>query len=62
MNYLQIVTNVDYHRDRLLREAEAERLANRLRSATTRIGDEPERQPRRGTLSILWRRLAAQTA
>jgi hypothetical protein len=62
MNYLQIETNVAYHRDWLLHEAEVERLASQLRSAATRTDSPPERLARRAALSLLWRRLAAQAA
>jgi len=62
MNYLQIETNADYHRDRLLREAQMERLANQARSAPAAITAEPRQSARRRTLSILWRRAAMQTA
>jgi hypothetical protein len=62
MNYLQIETNADYHRDRLLREAEAERVANQVRPARATLTDAPEQPARRRGLSILWRRLATQMA
>jgi hypothetical protein len=62
MNYLQIETNVEFHRDRLLREAEAERMANQVRSASATRTDAPEQPARRRGLSVLWRRLATQTA
>ena len=62
MIYMQIQTNVDYHRDRLLHEAQMERMANQVRSATAAITAEPRQPSRRRTLSILWRRTATQTA
>ena len=62
MDYQQIDINMAYHRDRLLREAEAERMANQVRSASARLTGTPEQQGRRRGLSTLWRRLATQTA
>jgi hypothetical protein len=62
MNHLQIQTNADYHRERLLREAEAERVANQVRSAAAAITAEPNQPAQRRTLFILWRRAATQTA
>ena len=62
MNYLQIESNANYHRKRLLHEAQLERLANQVRSATVAITAEPRQPARRRTLSILWQRAAPQTA
>ena len=59
MNYLQIEINVDYHRERLLHEAETERMANHLRSPS--VTEEPKKQQRRA-LASFWRRAATQTA
>ena len=60
MNYLQIEINVDYHRERLLHEAETERMANHLRSASVPVAEQPKQQRR--ALASLWRRAATQTA
>ena len=61
MNYLQIEINVDYHRERLRHEAEMERMASQLRSASVAVTDQPKNQQRRA-LAMLWRRTATQTA
>jgi hypothetical protein len=61
MSYLQLEIIAHYHRDRLLREAEAERMANRLRSASTPTEIQPRRPALRRGLATLWPRLATQT-
>ena len=59
MNYLQIEINVEYHRERLLHEAETERMANHFRSRS--VTEEPKKQ-KRSALASRWRRAATQTA
>ena len=59
MNPLQIEIIADHHRDRLMREAEMERLASSVRSTNDHDKKSDPRPQRRG-LAMLWPRLAPQ--